>query len=46
MMDRELSVNDVVKNCGTNQTPGAKVNGGYCFHVTAGAPEFASFTTF
>jgi hypothetical protein len=46
MMARELSVNDVVKDCGNNQSPGAKVNGGYCFHVTAGAPEYASFTTF
>jgi hypothetical protein len=45
---RTLSVNDMeFPNCeGMNQTPPPKRMNGYCIQVTAGTPEFMSFSTF
>jgi hypothetical protein len=47
MMSRVMSVNGMdYPNCGMNQTPPARVAGGYCIQITAGAPDFAAFAIF
>jgi len=46
-MTRIMSVNGMdYPNCGMNQTPPAKVAGGYCIQVTAGNPNFSAFAIF
>jgi hypothetical protein len=44
---RTLTVNTAAETCNNlNFTLPARVNGGYCFHISAGSPSTASFSVF
>jgi hypothetical protein len=45
MSGRTFQVNGQTITCGSNMTPPAKVNGGYCFQMSAGGSSSAYFGT-